>query len=142
MEPFSVIEPFDIFKDFPSGLGLGLEAFNPDLAFEDAPERFHGGVVVAIAGSAHAGDEACLFESLVIFEAGVLAAAIGVMDHRASGFARSNGAIKGLERERSFEVILQMPADDFAAGEVHDSGEIKPAFGAGEASDIGDPDLV
>lgn len=119
-----------------------MEAFNANLAFEDAPERLHRGVVVTVAGGAHAWEEARLFKGLVVLKAGVLAAAIGMVNHRAGWFARGQSALERLERERCVEMILQMPADDFAAGEVHDSGQIKPAFGAREVSDISDPYLV
>ena len=56
VEPFWVIEGFDVIEDGQLGLVLGFKvvAMEP-FGFERAPKRFHGGVVVAAAGGAHAG---------------------------------------------------------------------------------------
>ena len=56
VEPFWVIERFDIVEDGQFSFGMGSEvAMVEPLGFERAPERFHSGVVVAVAGGAHAG---------------------------------------------------------------------------------------
>jgi len=56
VEPFWVIERFDIIEDGGVSLLVSLEVFLVQpFGFEGAPERFHGGVVVAVAGGAHAG---------------------------------------------------------------------------------------
>ena len=39
-------------------------------------------------------------------------------------------------------MILESPADDFAAEQIHESGQVKPALAGPEVGDIGDPDLV
>ena len=39
-------------------------------------------------------------------------------------------------------MMLEPPADDFAAEQIHESGQVKPALTGAEVSDIGDPDLV
>ena len=56
VEPFWVIEGFDIIEERGAGLLVGLEVLVVEaFGFEGAPERFHGGVVVAVASGAHAG---------------------------------------------------------------------------------------
>jgi len=56
VEPFWVIEGFDVIKDRGAGFLVGLEVFlMQPFGFKGAPEGFHGGVVVAVAGGAHAG---------------------------------------------------------------------------------------
>ena len=56
VEPLWVIERFDVIEDGQLGLVLGSKvvAMEP-FGFEGATERFHGGVVVAVAFAAHAG---------------------------------------------------------------------------------------
>lgn len=56
VESFWVIEGFDIIKEGQIGLVMVLESLVMDpFCFKRAPEGFHGGVVVAVAGGAHAG---------------------------------------------------------------------------------------
>ena len=58
MEPFRVVKVFDVIIDGATGLGQVREGGAVDqFGFEGAPEGFHGGVVVAIATLAHAGDD-------------------------------------------------------------------------------------
>ena len=56
MDPFWVIEGFDVIEDGELGFSVSFEAAMVEpFGFEGAPERFHGGIVVAVAGRAHAG---------------------------------------------------------------------------------------
>jgi len=58
VEPLTIIKDFDIVEDGQSGLSQVLEAMVMDeFGFESAPERFHGGVIVAMAGGTHAGGD-------------------------------------------------------------------------------------
>jgi len=58
MPPDAIIKDFDIFKDSLPGLGPGSVLFKiNDLCFEGMKERFHDGIVVAIARTAHTLDE-------------------------------------------------------------------------------------
>jgi len=51
MEPLTVVKHFDPFKDDGSGFSpRGAQAAMHQFAFEAAPEVFHDGVVVAVAG--------------------------------------------------------------------------------------------
>ena len=81
VEPFWVIERFDVIEDGRLGLVVSLElvAMEP-FGFEGAPERFHGGVVVTVAFAAHAGKGFESGKEGTIIGAGVLAATIGVME--------------------------------------------------------------
>ena len=58
VEALTVIKDFDIFEDGQSGVGQVNKAVVMDeLAFKSAPERFHGGVIIAMTGGAHAGED-------------------------------------------------------------------------------------
>src|SRR5579862_5033412 len=80
VEPLAVVKDFNPFKDGGFGLGASgkLTTVN-QLAFKAAPEAFHGGVVVAVARAAHAGDDAGLRQPLAVGGTAILNAAIGVM---------------------------------------------------------------
>ena len=59
VEPFWVIEGFDVIEDSQPGFAVGLEVPGvKPFGFESAPERFHGGVVVTVSCRAHAGAQA------------------------------------------------------------------------------------
>ena len=59
VEPFWVIERFDIIKDGRVGLLAGLECVPVQpFGFECAPERLHGGVVITMTLNTHAGLDA------------------------------------------------------------------------------------
>lgn len=63
MEPLPVVKDSDPLKD--GGAGGELAAMH-QLAFEAAPEAFHGRVIVTVARSAHAGDDAGLSQPLPV----------------------------------------------------------------------------
>ena len=143
MEPDSVVASFDGLKDGLARLLFILEvAIEEEFVFESAPERFHGGVIVAIALAAHAGLEAGAAELGPVDGAGVLATAIGVMEEAWQGLTMGEGHVEGAGDEAGFEVILHGPADDFTAIEIHDAGQVKEAFAGRQVSDVRDPDLI
>ena len=77
----TVVEDFDIVEDFCPGLVASLKAGSVDqLVLERVPETFGGGVVIAATTAAHAGDHAMGGECAAVALAGVLAAAVAVMD--------------------------------------------------------------
>ena len=81
MKAHAVIKALDEGKDGSGGCGAGeKDAAIDEFVFKRAPERFHGGVIVAVAAAAHGGNEAVLVEDLAILRTGVLHATIGVMD--------------------------------------------------------------
>ncbi len=131
----------------PEDLGFGLEAGvglagADELGFEGAPEAFYGGVVVAVAASAHGGEQAGGLEGGAEVPGGVSDGAVGVEEQ-----ARWRGAVQGRHRkgggdERGVDGRAHGPAQDLAAVEIHHAGQIEPAFGGGDAGEGGDPDLV
>ncbi len=73
MEPAPVVNGFNIFEDHAPHPVLGpLGTLLQSLALERAPERFHGGIVIAVALAAHAGDQAPALELLAIIPRGIL----------------------------------------------------------------------
>ena len=74
VEPFWVIEGFDVIEDGQLSLAMGLEVLLMEpFGFEGTPEGLHGGVVVAIARRTHAGKGFSGGKEPAILRAGVLA---------------------------------------------------------------------
>ena len=60
MPALAVIESFNKIKDGQAGFGpAGKGAPVDEFLFEGAPEAFHGGIIVAVAFSAHGGQTWC-----------------------------------------------------------------------------------
>ena len=98
MEPLAVVNDSDLFKDGRLGFGAcGELAAMPQLPLVAAPEAFPRRIVVGVAGAAHAGDAARLREALAIILAGVLSAAIEVMQEPAAEHPMIHGGtLKGV----------------------------------------------
>jgi hypothetical protein len=74
--------------------------------------------------------------------AGVLAAAIGVVEQPWRGLSMSEGHLQGVGGQAGVETLLHGPADNSAAIKVHDGGDIKKTFSGRQVSDVSDPDLI
>ena len=99
MKALAVVKDFDVIEESALGVGKVWEGFvfEVQFAFERGPEAFHGGVVVAAAGTAHAGAKAIGEELLLAGGAGVLAAAIGMVEEAGFGVAGLLSVGQGLE---------------------------------------------
>jgi hypothetical protein len=80
--PRRVIEGLDIIEDrkfsFSPRGRLGL--YEAGFGFKRAPKRFHGGVIVAIAGAAHTTFTTSVGENVEVLRIDILTTAVGVMD--------------------------------------------------------------
>jgi hypothetical protein len=79
-----------------------------------------------------------------VFNAGVLGAPIGMMQEafRRKRLTMRQSHGQSVERKAGLEVLLHSPADNFAAVEIHDAGEIKPTLSGSNVGNIADPNLV
>lgn len=81
VDPHPVISDFDGLEEEASGLfPIQEDGLIEELVFESAPERFDRGIIIAVGPAAHARKDTGLFELSSIFSAGVLTAAIGMMN--------------------------------------------------------------
>ncbi len=131
MEPLAIIEYLQVIKEGQVDLGMGepVLAMN-EFGFKGAEERFHGGIVVAVSGGAHAGEDAVTLEELTVISAGVLAAAVGMVEQACGRSAMVQSAFQGVLDQRGFEMIGGGPADDFAAGRWAGAGHSLRRLGA------------
>jgi hypothetical protein len=79
---------------------------------------------------------------LAVLDTGVLAAPIGVVDKARARRASLDSLLEGLLDQAGFEMVGRSPAEDFAAIEVHDGGQIEPALDGKDVSNVADPDPV
>ena len=100
MQAFGVIKGGDVIKDHGDGGGAGGRDVSAEgFGFERGPKGLHGGVVVAVAFVAHAGDGVTQAQIVAVRLAGILTAAIGVND-------------EAVQRHAATAVGLAQRADD------------------------------
>jgi hypothetical protein len=86
VESFWVVKLFDVFIDGGAGVGQISEGGAVgQFRFEGAPEGLHGGVVVAVAAAAHAGDEVCGLQEGLKGATGILDTLIGMEEEARAG---------------------------------------------------------
>ena len=142
VEPHPVVKDFDPFKDGGFGFSPGGEVVVAQTAFEAAPKTFHGGVVVAVAFATHAGDDAGRRQALPVGRAGVLDAAIGMMQQSVRWPALGQGHVQCRQRQRGGQRVVHRPADAAARATVQHARHIQPAFVRGHIGDVRHPDGV
>ena len=92
MRSFPVIIRLDIFKDLTLCFISGFKPIPVDFFyFQRVQETLGNGIVPAIAFSAHARRDPVLFKQRLIIAAGILAAAVRVMDQACSRIPPTNG---------------------------------------------------
>lgn len=140
MEAARVVMAFDVLNEFTScpvcGPGATVAQRFP---WERAPKRCPGGIVIAVAATAHAGHPAAGLEFLSRGLAGILNASIGVMDPGGRTGPVDQRPAERRPRPSSRQALPHRPAQDWPAVHVHDRGQKQPAFGRGEAGDSAPP---
>ena len=110
MEPLPVVKDFDPLKDGSLGFpACGKLATMHQLPFQTAPEAFHRGVVIAVARSAHAGDDARLRQAFPVSGARILHPAIGVMHQSCRGPALFQRHVQRGQRQGGGQTVAHRP---------------------------------
>ena len=129
MLALAVIESFNKFKDGQAGFGpAGNGASVDEFLFERAPEAFHGGIIVAVAFSAHGEQDLVQGQSVTKVSAGVLAAPIGMEHQLGWGLALGLGHVPSREDQGRVELLGHGPTDDSPTEAVHDAGQVPKDF--------------
>ena len=138
-----IVEGSDVVEERGAGLGVVREVAAVDqFEFEGAPEAFHGGDAVAVAATAHGGNQVGASQVGAEVAGGVSDAPVGTEQEVGRRLPMPERQGQGAQDQRSVEVRPRGPADDLAAVNVQDRGEVKPASPGGDVGDVGDPDLI
>src|SRR5512135_2898731 len=141
--PAPVIEDFEILEQCRFGLPAGAKPCEVNqLGLERAEERLHGRVIVTVAFAAHGRLKAVTIEDLAVGAAGVLHAAIGMMDETSARGMMLNGHHQRLLAQGALQVIGHAPADDLAGGYVLDGSQVQPALVGRNVGHVSQPDGV
>ena len=85
----------------------------------------------------------CCFEQRAVVDAGILHAAIGVMDQAARrGLARLDRHVERCDRQTRLADVVQGPADDAAAEGIEDNGKKDELLVQPDIGDVGHPELI
>jgi hypothetical protein len=86
--------------------------------------------------------EAALVQTSRVFVAGVLHAAIGMVDEALRRISRGDRHVESLDGQTGFQVIFERPSHDLAREGVDDDGEVDEGFGESDIGYVGDPELI
>ena len=124
---------------FAAAIGLAVDL----LGFERMHEALGLGVVLRRSRATHAGVGADLAQAQGVVAAGVLHAAVGMMDQVLQRTAtRGDGLVERLERQAGLQMIGERPADDFPGEGVHDHRQIDELLRQTDVGDVRDPDMI
>ena len=126
MNADGIVKGFDVFEHAEASVFEIVEVLMVGpLVFEGPEEPFGDSVVVAAASAAHRAVDAQSMECLLIGVAGVLTAAVGVVQESASvGSARLDGLAEGLGDQLRGEGSAQRPTHDLAAEQIEHHSQI------------------
>ena len=99
-------------------------------------------VVIAVAGPAHADQEAMLKVATPDSRRPCTTALVAVVDQAGPGLASSDGHLERAQRQRQIVTRTHRPADDIAGVQVQHDGQIQRALGGGEEGGIRHPDGI
>ena len=143
VEPFWVIERFDVIEEGELSLVMSLEVFAVEaFGFKRAPKGLHGRIVIAVCSSAHAGLYFVGVQERPEGATGILDSPIGMVEEPGSGTALEQGLLQGFFHQRGFQRRAAGPAHDSPAVKVHDGSQVKPALSGKDVSDVTDPNAI
>src|SRR5208337_385002 len=143
MQPASIIDVFE------EGADIGSSLVDRRISFavhffllQSAHEALGLGVVIRVAGAAHADQDATLRQLFAIVGAGILHAPVRVMDEAWLGVSGDQGHVERLDGQARLEMVGERPADHLARKSVENDGEINKLLRQPDIGDVGDPNLI
>src|SRR3984893_15543391 len=139
----SVVEALDVGKDITCGFcPCCIMPVMDELGFERVEEALHRGIVIAVCLAAHRCLESGRLDHLTIVRRSILDAAIGMVDQTGTRPLHRDGHPQSCQRQGGPQMSRHRPADDPAAVQVHDGGQIELALIGLDVGDVGEPDPV
>src|SRR3989449_590815 len=143
MPPLPVVEDLEVIEQ----LGARRRPRGPrrvvdELDLQRREETLGHGVVPTIAPAAHAAHDPVLGQDALVVAAGVLTAAIGMMEQPLRRAPARQGHPERVEREVVRDALVHRPADGEARTEIEDHRQVEPTLARRNVGDVGDPRLV
>src|SRR2546426_1828385 len=143
MSPLPVVEDLKVIEQ----LGARRRPRGPrrvvhELDLQRREETLSHGIVPAIAAAAHAAHDSVLGQDALVVAAGVLTAAIGMMEQPLRRAPARQGHPERVEREVVRDALVHRPADGEARTEIEDHRQVEPTLARRNVGDVGDPRLV
>lgn len=115
MHATGFIEALDVSEQVPAGLVPGgVDAVLDTLGFEGVDEALQGGIMPAVALSAHERGDAGSGQSRAIGLGGIRDSTIGVMDQTGRGPLAFDGHVEGVECDLGVQGLAHGLANDLA----------------------------
>jgi len=143
MDAFLVVEAIDVAGE--RGTELDIAAEGPlvrELGLQGMEETLHVGVVLAIARTIHARNDAAGAQECLIVVGRVFDASVGMEDEPGFGIAQRDRAFEGANGYRHGSRAGERPANDAPGEQIHHRGEVAPVLAQAQVSEIAHPDLV
>src|SRR5215469_5687355 len=143
MSPLAVVEEFDIFEHLVAGVSSSTPpGLINQFDFERGEKTFRHRVIPAITFTAHAALYAVYRQQLLILAAGVLAAAIRVMQQTLRRMAVLQCHLQGVQRDAAIEPFAERPADHAAREQIDDYRQVQPTLQSPQIANVCDPAAV
>ena len=143
MQSLLIVVPVDKFLDVSAqvieiAILVGVDFF----PLQSLQKTFAAGVVVRIRRAAHARNHSMPFENGAIVFAGILHAAIGMMDQTGCRLSRGDGLFQCGQRETTGQGLLQRPTHDLARKSVKDHRQVDEFGFQSNVGDVSHPQLI
>ena len=143
MPAFRIIEALDVIEHIglgfvPRPIGLARRS----LGLQRGEEALHRRIVPDVARAAHRADDAVIGHQALELLAGVLAAAIGVMQQRIGFAPPPDRHHQGIGDELRRHPCAHRPTDHTPGEEIDDGSHIEPALRRPDIGEVGDPFAV
>ena len=137
MFPARIVEAVDVFEEGDLDLATGLPVAAPDeFSLQGFEEAFDGGIVVAIAFSAHRYLEPMPAQHLLIVVSTVLRSAICVMNAAWWRPSDRDGHAQRTQRQILLYAIADGPPNDAPGEKVNDHSQINPPLARPDIGDV------
>lgn len=139
MQPLTIVKDFNVVKDSRASLLARLEATGMNqFCLERGKEAFHRRVVVDVTRAAHATRD-FVRQELQISVAGVLFAAVRMMEQVAAGLATGQRHLQRVARQAVVQVGSHAPADNQTRVNVHNDSQVEPTLHRGNKRNVSQP---
>ena len=141
--PSGIVEAFNVIEHI--GLGLGSRAVHlrgRAFGLQRGEDALHHRIVPDVARPTHAAGHAVVGQEALERLTRILAASIGVMQHRVGCAPPPDRHHERIGDQLRRHRRTHGPAHHPSREEIHDRGDIEPAFGGPEIREVGDPFVV